>query len=58
MCYIDLPLTLTYETSHSGQLNLLPSAGREMSTGQGAEGNGRSIVALATHHSVVYPPTG
>jgi len=44
-----------YATSHSGQLRLLPSALREMSTGQGAvlcgrEGNRRSGVALAMRH--------
>ena len=44
-------------TSQSGQLSLLPAAGREISTGQGAitvlygrVGNRRSDVALAVRH--------
>jgi len=32
---------LRFVTSHSGQLGLLPSAGRKMSTGQSAVSKGR-----------------
>jgi len=46
-----------YVTSHSGQLSLLPSAGRELSSGQEAvavlcdrEGNRRSGVAPVVRH--------
>jgi len=46
-----------YVTSHSGQLSLLPSAGREMSSDQGAvavlcgrEGNRRSDIGLAVRN--------
>jgi len=48
-----------YVTSHSGQLSLLSSAGREMSASQGAvavlcgwEGNRSSYVTLAMHQSL------
>jgi len=48
-----------YVTSHSGQLSLLSSAGREISTIQGAvavlcgwEGNRSSYVTLAMHQSL------
>jgi len=54
-----------YITSHSGQLSLLPSAGREVSTGQEAvavlcswEDNRRPGVTSAMSHTVVYPFTG
>jgi len=51
----------TYVSSHVGQLSLLPSAGWEVSTSQGAvallhgcEGNNRSGIPLATCHHLWY----
>jgi len=56
---------LVYVSVYSGQLSRLPSAGWEISTGQGAvavlcgwEGNRRSAFAPAMRHRLLYPPTG
>jgi len=55
-----------YVTNHLGRLSLLPSVGREISTGQETVAvlcAGKVTVGLALHQSsitgsVIYPPTG